>query len=365
MLEPLVERANGLLTRLAADEVLVLTEPVLSELAELHRAGHYCVTQPGSSFPLRLQSPEHALGAAPDARSDLWTLAVLLFRLLTTEWPFDKPDERLLLLAIATKPHRSIAQLASALGQPFETFFGKALRKDAVDRFQSAEEFLSALRVAATAPFAPIVQPLPLPVYVEPDPKLSYQTTQEPAPVRARRVYLLASVLAVLCLGGGAWVIADQYVPAASLLENPPPEPPEPPVRLVTDGQLPRVTLPGARPVSLPLGETFVLNVWLERCADCMPKFEAWRSLAKARRLPELPVVNVSAFRPADPSWAESYFVDEHLVWDDGKGLVRPLGLNQFTTFLVRGDGLILFRGHPDQPGFLEALDKAAHVAAK
>jgi len=236
------------------------------------------------------------------------------------------------------------------------------LRKDAVDRFQTAEEFLSALRAAVEAPFSPIVQPLPLPAYVEPATKLTNPIeVAPPPPPRVRRVHLLAGLLVLLCLGGAVWVVVDDE---SKPVRNTP-ETTEPTARLAPDGKLPRVTLQGARPVTLPLGETFVLNVWLERCADCMPKFEAWRALAKARRLPNLPIVNVSAFKQADPGWAESYFVDEHLVWDDGQALRRPLGLNQFTTFVVRGDGLILFRGHPDQPGFGEALDKAAGAATK
>ncbi len=335
---------------------------MLAELGELHRKSDFCVAQPNAPVALRLQSPEQALGAPPDARSDLWTVAVLLFRLLTAAWPFDKPDDQQLIVAIAMRPHRALASVASSLGQPFEAFFSRALRKDAVDRFQTAEEFLIALREAADAPFAPIVQPLPLPVYVEPATKLTNPIeVAPPPPPRVRRVHVLAGLLVLLCLGGAAWVVGDdESKPARNGLG-----PAEPTVRLAPDGKLPRVTLKGARPITLPLGEPFVLNVWAERCADCMPKFEAWRALAKARKLPNLPIVNVSAFKPADPGWAESYFVDEHLVWDDGQALIRPLGLNQFTTFVVRGDGLILFRGHADQPGFREALDKAAGAATK
>ena len=64
---------------------------------------------------------------------------------------------------------------------------------------------------------------------------------------------------------------------------------------------MPRVTLDGpGGPITLPLAGPFSLHVWLERCADCMPHFEAWRAMVDGGEIfAELPVVNV-AFGRAD-----------------------------------------------------------------
>ena len=84
------------------------------------------------------------------------------------------------------------------------------------------------------------------------------------------------------------------------------------------------------------------MNVWLERCGDCMPSFEAWKRHVREERLPDLPVVNVSAYHAADPAWAEAYAVDQNLVTDAGGAIVRPLGVD------------------PKDPGYLECLAKVA-----
>jgi hypothetical protein len=145
-----------------------------------------------------------------------------------------------------------------------------------------------------------------------------------------------------------------------------PPSPPSPPVPAPVAAPPPRTTVPQVTlkgpggDLALPLDEPFILNVWLERCSDCMPHFEAWRSMVDGGDVfAALPVVNV-AYGRADVAWAASYAVEEDLVFDPGAGVVKPMGISKFTTMVVRPDGSVAFRGHPAQPGFAQALATAA-----
>lgn len=115
--------------------------------------------------------------------------------------------------------------------------------------------------------------------------------------------------------------------------------------------------------VTLPTGAPVIVHVWLQGCADCMPKFEALRRMrAEGRQLP-LPVVNV-AYGQADPDWAARYAVEERLVFDRGPALVNPLGIGTLTTLVLDARGVVRLRCYPDEPDYLDQLDAIAGTLA-
>ncbi|MGW4897461.1 protein kinase domain-containing protein [Kitasatospora sp. NPDC004240] len=85
-------------------------------------------------------SPEQALGKPVDARSDLYTVGVMLFELLTGRLVFDGDSA----FSIAYKHVQEEAVPPSTInrsvGQAMDAFVAKALRKDPAHRFQSAAE---------------------------------------------------------------------------------------------------------------------------------------------------------------------------------------------------------------------------------
>jgi serine/threonine-protein kinase PpkA len=86
-------------------------------------------------------SPEQARGGHVDARSDLYSVAVLAFEMLTGELPFDGPDALAVALAQYEKP---IPGLPAGLGH-WQPFFLRALAFDPAQRFTSAEQMREAL----------------------------------------------------------------------------------------------------------------------------------------------------------------------------------------------------------------------------
>ena len=109
-------------------------------------------------------SPEQAKSARDaDHRSDLWSVAVMLYEVLTGRQAFVAPTEFARLTAILTEEPAPPSSVAPALA-PFDAFFRRALQKDRAHRFQSAAEMSQALAAipagAAQAPQGPAGGPV-------------------------------------------------------------------------------------------------------------------------------------------------------------------------------------------------------------
>lgn len=109
-------------------------------------------TQAGTVFGTpRYMSPEQAQGKNLDARSDLYSVGVLLYQLVTGLAPF-RDDDAVVVMAkhIREKPE---APTKAAPTRPISPALNrvilKALEKEANKRFQSAEVFIRALENAA------------------------------------------------------------------------------------------------------------------------------------------------------------------------------------------------------------------------
>ncbi len=96
-------------------------------------------------------SPEQAQGADVDHRSDIFSLGVVLYELLTGQSPFKRDSEVATLLAILQQPAPSLRSNSSQLAPQWESIIERALKKDRCERFQSIEEFSAALRSVGTA----------------------------------------------------------------------------------------------------------------------------------------------------------------------------------------------------------------------
>jgi serine/threonine-protein kinase len=83
-------------------------------------------------------SPEQISGHKVDGRSDIFSLGVVLFEMLTGEKPFTAEDLTSLMYKIAKEKHSSVKILNPRIPQVIEKIIDKALEKDVERRYQKA-----------------------------------------------------------------------------------------------------------------------------------------------------------------------------------------------------------------------------------
>ncbi len=94
-------------------------------------------------------SPEQARGEELDARTDLWSLGVVLFEMLSRQRPFTGETESHVIVAILDRPAPTLPNL-STLAPGLGRIVQHALTKDPAKRYQSAHEILTDLEGVGT-----------------------------------------------------------------------------------------------------------------------------------------------------------------------------------------------------------------------
>lgn len=113
------------------------------------RPGSIQLTQEGMVFGTpEFMSPEQAQGKILDSRSDIYSLAVILYEALTTKLPFQAQTPMDYLQKHVLEPPIPLSVRAPNLRFPagLDQVIRRALAKKREDRYQSATEFAAALR---------------------------------------------------------------------------------------------------------------------------------------------------------------------------------------------------------------------------
>ncbi|HEX6097817.1 MAG TPA: serine/threonine-protein kinase [Thermoanaerobaculia bacterium] len=154
---------------------------------------------------VKYAAPEQFSGEV-DGRSDLYSLGVVLYELLTGAMPITGKDNRSLIAGVVTKPPRDFAETDPAGRVPphLRAAVMRALAKSPDERFQSASELAAALR----------------------EPVAVTEQIVMPEPVKPRRWLGIAAVAALLLIGalvallltrrGPEPVVRQQTVPSAA-----------------------------------------------------------------------------------------------------------------------------------------------------
>ena len=176
------------------------------------RAGASDMTETGSIMgTAQYLSPEQAQGQPVSPRSDLYSIGVMLYELVTGRVPFDAESPVTIALKHVSERPVPPADVNPAVPPALEAVVMRALEKDPARRFADAAEFAAALEAARAEPTVVALEDHPMP--------------GEPFVVEERRggrwwLWLLA-LLALAAVAVGAYLLlAPEKAPVPDVVGN-------------------------------------------------------------------------------------------------------------------------------------------------
>jgi serine/threonine-protein kinase len=187
---------------------------------------------------LNYMSPEQVKGQAADERSDLYSLGISLYEMVTGQRPFQADSAFTIMTAHVREVPKPPLALQPGLPPALNEIILMAIAKDPAARFQSADAFRNAVNQAQPSPGAQVAKPskpasvatvAAIPLHDAPTLPATPVPSVPPPPARqsgGRGLYITLGALIVLVVLVAAGIYLPRRGRASEPAASPAPEPP-------------------------------------------------------------------------------------------------------------------------------------------
>jgi serine/threonine protein kinase/tetratricopeptide (TPR) repeat protein len=160
--------------------------------------GQTKITRTGTTMgTVSYMSPEQARGEEVDHRSDIWSLGVVLYRMLVGRYPFEGEHQTAVIYAVLNDSHEPLTALRTGIPLELERIVNKMLAKDRRERFQTVSDLIVDLKAVNTE------------LSEKKTRTLEVKTSK---PARLRRAWVMGGVAAMIVVSGliAWWQLSDR-----------------------------------------------------------------------------------------------------------------------------------------------------------